>query len=345
MQTRLAVRASAIAAAALAVGAPAVLADSVADFYKGKQITLVIPAGPGGSYGLYGQLGKAALEKFLPGKPTVVMQFMPGSGGAKATNYIATAAAQDGSVLLYNAEGAASQTQLFKPAAIRYDMAKFKYIGQYAPAPAIISVWANAPATSIEGAKKAEVVLGATGKGSQQYQVPALLNALIGTKFKVITGYKGSRGLFHAIENKEVHGGLASTVSWSTIRPEWVPQAMVVPIFQTGGKAAKGFEKVPLVEDVSADPVVRQMLRVTTSAAVMGRSMAAPPGIPADRLAAIRAAFRQGMEDAEVSKLAAKLKLPIDYTSGENLEKQVREILATPKPVVEKLKTILSIKG
>lgn len=344
MQTGLAFRASAIAAAALVVGAPAVLADSIADFYKGKQITLVIPAGPGGSYGMYGQLGKAALEKFLPGKPTVVLQFMPGSGGAKATNYIATAAAQDGSVL-YNAEGAASQTQLLKPAAIRYDMATFRYIGQYSPAPSIISVWASAPATSIEGAKKAEVVLGATGKGSQQYQVPALLNALVGTKFKIITGYKGSRGLFHAIENKEVHGGLASTVSWSTIRPEWMPEGKVVPIFQTGAKAAKGFEKVPLVEDVSKDAEVRQMLRLTTSAAVMGRSMSATPGIPADRLAAIRAAFRQGMEDPEIGKLAAKLKLPIDYSSGEDLEKQVREILATPKPVVEKLKMILSIKG
>ncbi len=322
----------------------AALAQGVMDFYKGKQVTLVIPAGPGGSYGMYGRLGKAALEKFMPGHPTVVMQFMPGSGGAKSTNYIFRGAPRDGSVIV-NIEGAATQTQLFRPARVSYDMAKLNFIGQYAPAPSIIAVASDGPATSLDGAKKAEVVLGATGRGSQQFQVPALLNALIGTKFKIITGYKGSRGLLHAIESREVHGGLASTVSWSTIKPGWMEQKKVIPVFQTSGKPAKGYEKVPLVEDVTSNKEQRIMLRVATTGAVMGRSIAAPPGIPADRLQAFRDAFRKGMHDPEILAMAAKLKLPVDYTSGEELGRMAKDILATPKPIVEKVKNILNIKG
>lgn len=343
MTVRRIITASVVAAALITTVASSATAQSAAEFYKGKRVTLVIPAGAGGSYGRYGQLGKAALEKFMPGV-TIVMQYMPGSGGVKATNYIARAAPRDGTVIL-NIPGTAAQTQLFRPGKVHFDVTEIPFIGQYTPLPSIISVWHDAPARSIEEAKKKVVMLGATGVGSQQYQIPTLLNALIGTKFKVISGYKGSRRIFHAIERKEVQGGLASTVSWATIKPGWVEQKKVIPIFQMGRKASKGFEGVPLIEDVTTNPEHRRMLRAMSTGGPMGRSMAAAPGTPKDRLQYLRDAFKKGMHDPEMLALAKKLLLPVNYTSGEELGRMAREIMATPKPIVDKLKKILSIKG
>lgn len=280
------VTALAVAGALITTAAAIATAQNAAKFYNGKTVTLVIPAGAGGSYGRYGQLGKAALEKFMPGA-TIVMQYMPGSGGVKATNYVAIAAARDGSVIL-NVPGTAAQTQLFRPDKVRFDVTKIPFIGQYSPLPSIISVWNDAPALTIEAAKKHVVALGATGVGSQQYQIPTLLNALIGTKFKVISGYKGSRSIFHAIETKEVQGALASTVSWATIKPGWMEQKKIIPIFQLGHKASKGYENVPMVEDVTSNPEHRKMLRAMTTGGPMGRSMSAAPGTPKGRLQYLR---------------------------------------------------------
>lgn len=343
MHARTVLSVSAIAAAMFAGLTSTAIAQSAAAFYKGKTVTLVVPAGSGGSYGRYGQLGKKALEKFMPGT-TIVMQFMPGSGGIKATNYIANAAARDGSVI-FNIIGSAPQNQVFRPKRVHYDVNKIPFIGQYSPLPSIISVRADAPATSLEAIKKTEVALGATGVGSQQFQIPTLLNVLIGTKFKVISGYKGSRGIFHAIESKEVHGGLASTVSWATIKPGWIENKFVIPVFQLGETAAKGFEGVPLIDDITTNEEYRLMLRAASSSAVMGRSMSAVPGFPKDRLQYLRDAFKKGMHDPEMLALAKKLKLPVNYHSGEELGRTAKKILATPKPIVDKVKKILNIKG
>ncbi len=341
MRTSIFLTSAALAAAFGAVASSAV-AKSPAEFYKGKQVTLVIPAGSGGSYGLYGRIGKAALDKTTGA--TIVLQFMPGAGGAKAANYIASAAPQDGSYIT-NLFGTAAQTQLFKPKSIHYDARKIPFIGQYSPVPAIISVRSDAPATSIKGIMKTEVAVGSSGAGSQQTQIPILLNKLLGTKFKVIQGYKGSRGIFHAIESGEVHGALASNVSWMNIKPGWVEKKYVIPIITFSRKPTPGFENVPTIEDITADKEIRQIMHAADTGSIMGRSMAAVPNIPKDRLQYLRDAFKKGIHDPEVLALAKKLNLPIDYTSGEELDRLTLEILATPKPMVDKIKKMLSIKG
>lgn len=343
MRTRSLSCATAIAAALLATAATTAVAQSAAEFYKGKQVTLIIPAGSGGSYGLYGQIGKAALEKAIPGV-TVVPQYMPGAGGAKAANYIASAAPRDGS-MINNLFGTAAQHQLFKPNSIHYDARRIPFIGQYSPVPAIISVRADAPATSIQAIMKTEVALGSSGAGSQQTQIPILLNKLLGTKFKVIQGYKGSRGIFHAIESGEVHGALASNVSWLNIKPGWVEKKFVIPIIQFTRKRAPGFEGVPTPEEFTKDKEILEILRTANTGAIMGRSLAGVPDMPRDRLQYLRDAFRKGIQDPAVLALAKKLNLPIDYTSGEELDRLTLEILATPKPVVDKVKKLLNIKG
>jgi tripartite-type tricarboxylate transporter receptor subunit TctC len=334
-------RAVALGAAALAVATPQALAQSAAEFYKGKQITLVVPAGSGGSYGLYAQIGKAALEHAIPGL-TVVPQYMPGAGGAKAANYIGTAAPRDGS-LINNLYGTAAQTQLFKPKAIHYDARKIPYIGRYSPVPAIISVRSDAPAKSIKEIMKTEVALGSAGAGSRQTQIPAMLNKLLGTKFKVIQGYKGSRGIFHAIETGEVHGALASNVSWMNIKKNWMKDKFIIPIIQFAKKPAPGFENVPMPDAFTKDKETLQLLYAANSD--MGRTIAGVPDMPKDRLQYLRAAFKKGLFSAPVQALAKKLNLPIDYASGEELDQETLEILATHQSIVDKAKKLLKVKG
>lgn len=341
MRTFIVLSASALAAAAVFSASSIASAQSAMEFYKGKTITLVIPAGSGGSYGLYGQIGKASLENAIPGL-TVVPQYMPGAGGAKAANYIGTAAPRDGSVI-DNLFGTAAQTQLFKPKVVHYDARKIPFIGQYSPVPGIIAVRATAPATSVKAIMKTEVALGSSGAGARQTQVPVLMNKLLGTKFKVIQGYKGSRRIFHAIESGEVDGALASNVSWLNIKPGWVEKKYVIPIIQFARKPAPGFEGVPRPEDITKDKEILQLLWAVNSG--LGRSIAGVPGMPKDRLQYLRTSFKKGLFSPKVQALAKKLNLPISYTSGEELDRQTLEILATPKSVVDKVKSLLNIKS
>ncbi len=341
MRQSIAYSVSALVLAVSCAVATSATAQSAAEFYKGKQVTLIIPAGSGGSYGLYGQIGKAALEKTIPGL-TIVPQYMPGAGGAKAANYIGTAAPRDGS-MINNLYGTAAQTQLFKPKAVHYDARKIPFIGRYSPVPAIIAVRSDAPGTSIKAIMNKEVALGSAGAGSRQTQIPNILNKLLGTKFKVIQGYKGSSGIFHAIESGEVHGALASNVSWLNIKPDWLPKKFIVPILQFGDKPAPGFENVPLPKDVTSDKRIIQLLFAADSD--LGRSLAGVPNMPMDRLQYLRDSFKKGLFLPEVQALAKRLNLPIDYTSGEELDKMTLEILATPPEIVSEVKKLLNIKS
>lgn len=318
--------------------AAAVRAETVAEFYRGRTITVVVPAGPGGSYGQYGQLGGKALELHLPGKPTVVMQYMPGAGGAKSTNYIANVAPRDGSVLLSMSANAA-QTQLLRPTGVHYDVGAFTMIGQFAPATSVLTVWHTAPAKTIESARTTEIVIGASGRGSQQYQFPALLNDLLGTKFKLIPGYKGASDLFIAMEKGEIHGFLGSTASLAS-RADWMQDGKLAYLIQVGTRKAKGFEAVPLIRDVTSDAEKRQILHLVSTGAVVGRTLVGPPAIPDERTKALRAAFNAGMADGTVIEMAERQKLPLDPTTGEELAQIIRDILATPKPVVDKVRAL-----
>ncbi len=340
MRKGILISASALMIALAVAGATTASAQSAAEFYKGKKVTLLVPAGSGGSYGLYARLGKVALEKTTG--MTVVLQFMPGAGGAKAANYIASAAPRDGS-MINNLFGTAAQTQIFKPKAIHYDTRKIPFIGRYAPVPAIISVRSDAPATTLKAIMKTEVALGSAGAGSRQTQIPIMLNRLLGTKFKVIQGYKGSRGIFHAIETGEVHGALASNVSWMNIKKGWVEKKFVIPVIQFARKPAQGFESVPLPEAFTKNKETLQLLHAANSD--MGRTLAGVPDMPRDRLQYLRAAFGKGIFTTEAKALAERLNLPIDYASGEELDREALEILATPKSIVEKTKKLLKAKG
>jgi tripartite-type tricarboxylate transporter receptor subunit TctC len=331
----------------IAIGAAAcggAAADPVADFYKGKTITILVPIGPGGTYDLYGRLGAEIMQRHLPGKPTVITQLMTGGGGAVSTNYLANRAPKDGTALI-SLHGSAPQNQVLGVTGISYDLNQFLMIGQFAPLNSSLTVMrATSPATTIEEAKKHEVVLGSTGQGSYQYHLPILLNKLIGTKFKVVLGYRGIPEQNLAMERGEIMGRGGTLVSWAVTEAHWVRDNKIAHLVQVGAKRAKGFENVPMATELVSDPNHKLAFDLVSAGSLMGRSLAGSPGIPADRAKALRDAFDKGMKDPEILAKAAEWKLDLEPASGAALEALVKRILSTPKPVVDMVKEAIEAK-
>ncbi len=319
-------------------------ADPVAEFYKGKTITVLVPIGPGGTYDLYGRLGAEIMQKHLPGNPTVITQLMTGGGGAVSTNYIANRSPKDGTALI-SLHGSAPQNQVLGVTGVSYDLAQFLMIGQFSPLNSSLTVMrANSPAQTIEEAKQKEVVLGSTGQGSYQYHLPILLNQLIGTKFKVVLGYRGIPEQNLAMERGEIMGRGGTIVSWAVTEANWVKENKIAHLVQVGLGRAKGFENVPNANELVKDADHKLAIDLVSAGSLMGRSLAGSPGIPADRAKALRAAFDAGIKDPEILAKANMLKLDLQPAPGTELEKIVKRILSTPKPVVDMVKKAIEPK-
>jgi tripartite-type tricarboxylate transporter receptor subunit TctC len=339
---KFAVRLTLMALGSVACGAAA--ADPVADFYKGKTITILVPIGPGGTYDLYGRLGAEIMQRHLPGKPTVITQLMTGGGGAVSTNFLANRAPKDGTSLI-SLHGSAPQNQVLGVTGISYDLNQFLMIGQFAPLNSSLTVMrATSPALTIEDAKKHEVVLGSTGQGSYQYHLPVLLNRLVGTKFKVVLGYRGIPEQNLAMERGEIMGRGGTLVSWAVTEAHWVKENRIAHLVQVGAKRAKGFEDVPMATELVTSTDHKLAFDLVSAGSLMGRSLAGSPGIPADRAKALRDAFDKGIKDPEILAKAAEWKLDLEPASGAELEALVKRILSTPKPVVDMVKQAIGEK-
>ncbi|MBX9775329.1 MAG: hypothetical protein K2Y71_13090 [Xanthobacteraceae bacterium] len=339
-------RPSAWLAAGLALAAwlDVARADPVAAFYKGKTVTVVVPIGPGGTYDFYGRLGARIMEKHLPGNPNVIVQLMTGAGGALAAAYLDKVAAKDGTALL-SMHASSPQNQVLGVTGDQYDLRRFLMVGQFVPLNSSLTVWREtSPALTIQDAMQKEVVLGSTGAGSYQYQLPALMNVLLGTRFKVILGFKSVSEENVAMERGEIHGRGGTLISWAITEPHWVKENKIAHLVQIGDKPAKGFESVPLVQDLTANPDHKKAFMLVGASSQLGRSLVGTPGIPKERADALRAAFEKGMKDPEILAQAKKWKLDLDPIPGEAMQKTVTEILDTPKPVVELVRKALNIK-
>jgi hypothetical protein len=170
------------------------------------------------------------------------------------------------------------------------------------------------------------------------------MNALLGTKFKIILGFKSVNEENVAMERGEIHGRGGTIISWAITEPHWVKENKIAHLVQVGAKPVKGFENVPLVQDLTSNPEHKKAFILVSASSLLGRSLVGTPGIPADRAQALRAAFEKGMKDPEILALAKSWKLDLDPIPGEEMEQTVREILDTPQPVVELVKKELNIK-
>jgi tripartite-type tricarboxylate transporter receptor subunit TctC len=337
---RAAVVACALVTAAVAVPARA---DAVKDFYTGKQITWIVSYGAGGSYGLYSQLVARHIGRYLPGNPSVVVQFMPGAGGLKATNYIYNAAARDGSIVGTVTKDLALN-QALRPNSTKYDARKFSWVGSFAEYIAVIAVWAGSGIKTIDDTRGREVIMATSGRAHQGSQLAVLLNEYAGTKFRLVTGYRGAKDMNLAMERGEAHMRIGSWSGFKNQNGEWLRNGKALVIAQGGEKPQPDLPGVPLFSDLVKDPQGRKVLAIVESGAQIGWPALMPPGVPADRLAALRRAFDATMKDPGYVAAVTKAKLEVNPKTGAQLAKVVDSVLAADETVLARARRIAGIK-
>lgn len=340
MKNRVSIGLAALTAlAAVSLAAPA-SAESVADFYKGKTVTVMVPSGLGATLGLYGQLVTDHLAAHIPGHPTVIIQSRPGGGGTKGAAFAYNAAPRDGTFI---AEVLAPSIYMPLLRQMKFDASKFVWLGSLTPRPAVISVWHTAPATTLAAAEKTEVIMGSTGLGSETYIVPTLMNHLLGTKFKIVKGYKGGGAVNKAMEAGEVQGRMQYWSGWTAGKPQWLKQKKIVQLVQYGGSIPE-LPNVPKLVDLVKGKVAKDMVTFIETSPKIGMGFWVHPDVPKDRVAALRKAFMDMMKDKAFLASAGKRNAPIEPVAGAVLDKVVAEAYATPKATVEELKKVLGFE-
>jgi tripartite-type tricarboxylate transporter receptor subunit TctC len=333
----------AMATAMVLVAVNAAQAQSVADFYRGKTITYNLAVPDGASWGLYARTFIEHLRKHVPGNPNIILQVMPGGGGVAAGNHIFNVATKDGTVI-----GTPLSTAMVfaatDPKEVMYDPRKFSWIGSMAVVQDVITVWHTAPAKTLDDAKRIELIMGATGKGSNSFQDVALANNLLGTKFKIVRGYKGGAEINIAIERGEVHGRSTTWESWPGSHPDWLRDKKLIHLVQLGPRKLPEIgDDVPLFRDlVSGEP--KAIVDFVGVSLAMGRAVYAPPGIPRDRLDALRTAFVATMKDPAYIAQVKKLKLDSEtWQTGDAVERIVNEAFSASPELIQKAKAAIDL--
>jgi len=335
--TRMSLALSCIAAT-ISIAGPA-QADAIADFYNGKTVTIAVGFGAGGGYDHLARLFARHMGKHLPGNPVVIVQNRPGGGGVKAANWLYAAAPRDGAELgVINQAAGLNQNLGYK--GIKYDAAGFNWIGRMQIGYSQTIAWHGSGIRTIEDAKKREVILAATGALGTTAVVPRLMNRAIGTKFKILTGYKQIRDSWLAMERGEVAATGTSLGALKTQTPTWLPQKKVYVLVQLGLERPKESPDAPLIQELATNATDRHALTLFSTAAAVGRSIMSPPGIPADRVTALRRAYDATVKDPAFMAEARKTHTDIDRLPGEKLQAMVEELVRAPKQVIARAREL-----
>jgi len=334
---------AALVGLAVILGAGQVSADEVADFYKGKTITILLGTGPGRSYDLYARTVGDHLVSHIPGKPNYVMQYMRGAGGVKATNYLYNVAPKDGSVIA-TLFSTLPSLRLFRPEAAKYEPLKFSWLGAFSSVVNVVIANADAPATSLKDAMTKELVIGSIGKGNSTYQFPALVNGAFGTKFKIISGYPSGAAIYKAMDGREVQGYAPVWDSIRATKADALKKGEIKVLVQSGLTKLPEIPDVPLLLDLATTDEQRSMIRFLESGSPLGRAAQGPPGIPKARHDALTVALRETLKDPAFLAAAKKRNLAVAYTSREDTVAAVRTIMETPPATVAKIKAVLGYK-
>jgi len=315
---------------------PSAWAQSVAEFYKGKSIDLDIGYSIGEGYDLYARLIARHLGEHIPGNPVVVPKNVEGARSLRLTNYLYSAAPKDGTVIGAISRGAAFDPLLADNGA-NFDASKFSWIGSANNEVSVCVASSSSGITKFDDLYTKQLTIGATGVDDDTYQFPVLLNALLGTKFKIVTGYPGGNAVTLALERGEVQGRCGW--SWSSLRAtrlNWVRRGTIVVLVQMSRSKHPDLPDVPLIMDLAKTDEQRQIFSMIFARETMGRPYVAPPGLPADRLAAWRTAFMDTMADKQFLYDAEQNKFEINPVNGEEVEALVKEVYQTPPEVVRK---------
>jgi tripartite-type tricarboxylate transporter receptor subunit TctC len=332
--------ASAIALAAGLAALPA-RADEVADFYKGRTITFTAASGVGGGYGVYAMLIREHFGKYVPGHPNVIVNYNPGGGGVVAADYHYNVAPKDGTAILAPLQSLPT-LQLVGRVGIRYDAAKFQWIGRAAETTSGFVVNAKV-ATTFDAllARRQETVVGVTQPGAPNHILAALMGYCPPIKIRLVSGYKGSPPLALAFQRNEVDGLALPLDSLRLVYPDILKQTMIA---QSGLARARDFPDVPLAVELCKDPEKLNVVRFFQVQEEMGRSYAVPPGTPAARVAALRTAFDAVMKDPALLAMAKERRIDINPMSGARLQKLVESHIATDHATVRIAKQAVGLQ-
>jgi tripartite-type tricarboxylate transporter receptor subunit TctC len=312
-------------------------AQPLEQFFARRSITIVIGYTAGGSYDLYGRVVARHLGKHIPGQPTVIAQNMPGAGSLKAANYLYEVAPKDGTTLGVIVESAALEQALANPA-VQYDAAKFGYVGRVATSNNIFMQWHTAKVQSLADAKHSESSLAGTGPGSIAETVPRLLNALTGTRFKLVSGYPASSEAMLAMERGEVDGASSSWTAVNVGKQAWLREGKIRIILQTTPARTAELPDAPSLGEIGDTPEDKLVFGLYASGSAIGRSLLAPPDLPAERLQALRDAFQAMVRDSEFIADLQRLNVELDPLPGAAVAELAARALAAPAAVRERAK-------
>ena len=334
--------ASVVAAAVAAGSASAVAADAVENFYRGRTVQVLVGFGPGGGYDLYARTLARYMGKHMPGRPTFVTQNMPGAGSMKVMNYLYNAARKDGTYIGTFARGMVIEPLLGHAKGTAFEATKFNWIGSISNEVSVCAFWHTSPIKSWEDMKTKPHTIGGSAAGADSDVFPTVLRKVYNLPMKLVTGYSGGGADINlGMERGEVHGrcGWSYSSMLSQSRPLLDGKKINI-VMQLALEKHEDLPNVPLIMDLPASPQDKAAMRLIVSRQAIARPFAAPPGVPPERVKALRDAFDATMKDPDFVKEATRLALEVRPVNGADVDKLIREIYASPADVVKRASEI-----
>jgi tripartite-type tricarboxylate transporter receptor subunit TctC len=329
---------AALAAALVLGGTSAATAETAAEFYKDKTVSIVFGFGVGGTYGKYSQILAEYLAPYL-GAQKIITQSMPGAGGLKATNYAYNVASKDG-LTLFMPPDTIVISELLRPDTVKYKSTNFTWLGTAVQSNSVIGIRSDAGITKVSDLKNKQVIMGSTGQGSQTFLMPMLVNGVYGSQFKIVSGYQGSQKVQLAIEQGEVQGLSVTWLSWKSSHEDWFRDGFAKALIQIGVEKEEDLPDVPMLSElVTGDD--RKIVNFMATMGPIGRGLAVPPGVPQDRIDFLRAAFAKAVADPNFAVNAEKRKLRVKAASGQALQKIVNDSFDVDEKTLQRARTII----
>src|SRR5262245_11944594 len=350
MLARLAAATALTAALAVVPAARLAQADDVAQFFKGKQINLVVGYGPGGGYDIYARVLARHLSRFIPGNPNIVVQNMPGAGSLRAVNYLYKVAPRDGSVFGLFSRNMPLLGLLGGNANAQFDSRAFTWLGSsssFLNDAYILIVRKDAPVKSIDEARRADLpplVLGGTAEGATGNDVPIILRDTIGLHVKQVVGYPDSTAIFLAIERGEVHGRTVDLSSVKSVKPQWLEPQSGYRVMVQFARATRHpeFPDVPTARELAKNEAARALIELVELPYTLSRPFAAPPDVPAARAKALQQAFLAVQRDPQYLEEAARLRVDISPIGGDEVLRAIDRIASAPPELLEYVRKLLA---
>jgi tripartite-type tricarboxylate transporter receptor subunit TctC len=331
------------------LAASAARADPVEDFYHGKTIEIAIAGAAAGGYDVAARTLAAHISRHIAGNPTVIIRNMPGAAGLVVTNYLYNVAKRDGTVIGMPTSNVPLEPRLklLSPdgSNVKFDLRDFSWIGTPLQEPQVTWVWHTAPAANVEDLKSNTILMGATTASADNAILPMLVDELIGTRMKVLTGYQGQNEINLAAERGEVQGNNTGLSNLTVNKADWLRDGKVRILLQFGNERLPQLSNVPTAIELASSDADRAMLRFYGLKFTMARPLLIPPGVPAERTAALQAAFEATMTDSDYIDDARRIGLDTNWLGAKALTDRVREIADTPQPVVDHLHELLAHTG